>query len=53
VFIWAVSHKKQPEGTPAAPGANPDQTARIAELEARILKLESSKSAGSKAGVGA
>ena len=39
VFIWAVSHKK---GAPAA-GSSGDPDARIAALEARLQKLESSK----------
>jgi hypothetical protein len=46
VFIWAVSHKKQPHqppapptpGGPPAPGTH--DTARIAELENRLRKLE-------------
>ncbi len=42
VFIWAVSHKKQPHAAPAVPqpGVNGDLTHRIAALEARLGKIE-------------
>ena len=40
VFIWAVSHKKSPEGTHSATAPAADQAGRIADLEARLRKLE-------------
>lgn len=46
VFIWAVSHKKPVPASPApVPGGVPesDQTRRLAELEARLMKLEGTK----------
>lgn len=43
VYLWAVSHKKQPEGAPAADSPHIDQAGRIAELEARLQKLENTK----------
>jgi len=45
VFIWAVSHKKQPHLPPGAlphPGANGELTNRLAALEERLRKLEGS-----------
>jgi hypothetical protein len=42
VFIWAVSHKKQPHAPPApAPGANGELTGQLAVFEQRLQKLES------------
>ena len=46
VYVWAVTHKKQPQQTPPLfPTGTPDadQARRLAELEARILKLEGPK----------
>lgn len=43
VFIWAVSHKKDEDESPSTAGTLPDQSAWIAQLEARLEKLESSK----------
>jgi hypothetical protein len=46
VFIWAVSHKKQPH-LPPVPyphgGPDGDQAGRLAELEQRLRKLEGAK----------
>jgi hypothetical protein len=43
VFMWAVSHKKQPPqpspGVPE-PGANGEITRRLAQLDERLRKLE-------------
>lgn len=43
IYLWAVSHKPDADGTHAAPGPSADQTSRIAELEARLQKLENAK----------
>lgn len=42
VFIWAVSHQRKPEGTHAGDGPEADPSGRIADLEARLRKLETS-----------
>jgi hypothetical protein len=46
VFTWAVSHKKQPhppsEAAPA-PGTNGELSGRLAVLEQRLQKLETSE----------
>ena len=39
IYLWAVSHKHPPEGAPAADAPS----ARFAELEARLQKLENAK----------
>jgi hypothetical protein len=46
VYVWAVTHKKPPAQTPPLlPTGAPesDQARRLAELEARLLKLEGTK----------
>src|SRR3954465_6078601 len=43
LYLWALTHKKEPEGAPAAGGPSADQTARLAEFEARLQKLETTK----------
>jgi Protein of unknown function (DUF3302) len=43
VYIWAVTHKKTPEGAHGADSPKADPTERIAALEARLQKLETTK----------
>ena len=43
IYLWALTHKKQPEGTAAQDTLNADQSKRIADLEARLQKLENTK----------
>lgn len=43
IYLWAVSHKPEPEGAHAADGPQADPAARIAALEARLQKLENTK----------
>ncbi len=43
VFMWAVSHKKQPHGTPPGeptPGAASELAARLAALEQRLQQID-------------
>ena len=43
VFMWAVSHKKQPHGPPAPgtiPGTDAEVAARLAAVEQRLQQLE-------------
>lgn len=43
IYLWAVSHKTESEGAHAAGSPSADQTKRLAELEARLQKLETAK----------
>jgi len=43
VYIWAVTHKKPADGPHTADRPAADQPGRMADLEARLQKLEAAK----------
>jgi len=43
IYLWAVMHKPEAESTHATDASVADSAARLADLDARLQKLESAK----------